>query len=339
MMRDDEFERLLAMLRQEPLRFDTGGGTFDGFSGDFGGSDTGPGGTNVADEQTGSYSSSTGQVNTALNEMQLLDRELNEIGKHDLSTAAGLAAAAPALGRLQSAGYGDLTGLYANNPTSSIDNLLASQNFGTNIAPALVAMMPGSGLIKGAQFAQDLVSGKISPGQAITQGGLAIVAGQLNVSPATLTNMLEGKYGQAVASAVGGKVAGAIAQATDLPGGLVSLGLNVSGAGKALNDNIASAVNNVISSSPTNAVGQIASSIDSVLGASGGAGPSMAGTSVVPTGDTTGADSAGEGTSALSMLAALGAAGLQSGDDEDSEESRIARVQTVSPFGSAPYTG
>jgi len=183
-------------------------------------------------QDTASLSTTTGQVNTDLNVMSLIDLALQQ----NVSTYSGLNSASSIFSALQQQGYGYLEGVNPNNPTQSINELMASFKTHTflneNIGHIMGAI--GGPIVGGiVSTAISLSQGK-SPTSLIGALALGVFgkvisnATQLPISGTTLQQLSEGKIGQA---AVGIGV-GRVAQETGLPVGTVQAALtgNLGGA-------------------------------------------------------------------------------------------------------------
>jgi len=99
------------------------------------------------------------------------------------------------------------------------------QKFGSLVfgaANMLVAASPIGPLFNTAKIAGNVISGKQTVGEALTQMGTAALAGKLGISSSVLTKSLNGDLGGAAQSYITGKLASTIASSTGLPASLVS---------------------------------------------------------------------------------------------------------------------
>lgn len=113
-------------------------------------------------------------------------------------------------------GFGSLKGLNPNNPDQTAQQLLNSfraNDFLTEYAPALfTAGMPqGMGLAFNAiRSGADVLSGRTTPGQALTSVGLEALASKLGIPGGgrVVGDLLEGRVGPAAGGAAAGLVTG-----------------------------------------------------------------------------------------------------------------------------------
>lgn len=183
------------------------------------------------------------------------------------------------LSQLKDSGMGAMEGVNPNNPTQSVASMLAVQNIANTVdkyaIPALSALVPNFAI---AYNIAKVASGDITVGQALTSFANSYAAKALGVNPSTLSSMLAGNFGQAVASQALGKVTAGIAKAANVPGALAAFGVKESGAGQA----ISSAINNTIGNTGLGiSQDSIAKSIDKAVSGIGGAitgSPTTAGT-------------------------------------------------------------
>ena len=356
-------EQLQALgFREEPLRFDTGGGAFDGFSGfDGAGSDSGVTDADIsaadAIASLGLTQSSGATVNDAM--ANVLAEVISENVSKDAASPEGRAVLS-ALESLDNLGYGRMEGLNAANPTQSVQELIASYNFSLYGAPTIIAAIPGASTASNlAQLASNLSTGKTTAGSAAVDFALSQVASSLGVGKGTIAALINGDYGAAAANVTGGLLNNAIAQATGLPAGVVGFGMGVTGAGKAIGSEIASAVNQATGAATTDNVGAIGRAIDQALGGGpGGAATGSVGSTdnVGTAGDTTNltggdvtevtntgstdtddvpgiTDTGSTDLSALApMLATLGFAAAMTPEEKEKEK-ELQQMRVRSPFG------
>lgn len=173
---------------------------------------------------------------------------------------------------LNAAGLGPATGFNINNPTQSVEEMQAAQNVGRYAVPAVISMMPGvSTLTSAAQLASNVASGKFSPGATLIDMAFGAIANQFGISKDTAIAMANGNYGRAASNVVNGALNAAIAEKAGPLSGVVNFGMNISGANKALGNEIASAVNTATGATPTNNVGAMGRSFDQAIGFTPGA--------------------------------------------------------------------
>ena len=289
------------------VHFDTGGGNLGGHgdgSGEGGGyNDSGNYGSPGDADQTA--------VNTALMDMALASAPnfdpagvaglsgksvqdafgqalFDVLSQQDLSTVAGMKDARSTLESLSNLGYGRTTGLYANNPTMSVDQLIGANNLSNilgYVAPAIASMVPGYGAISTiGRVGSGLLSGTMTPGQALSMG----LAGALGAKTGLPSGIFEGLF-----EGNPGKAAGAGAQ-----GGLAALTSALTGnpyagaiASATLGPSLGRSVSEAVGGSSTKG-GGLAGMLDQGLGTSnwGGlfAGASAPSQGSAPTGNTYG---------------------------------------------------
>lgn len=303
-------EQLQALgFREEPYRFDTGGGTFDGYAGVDGAAAAADAGLDIGDTGVTGAVGKLGSIGDAVTALA-----------NELATSPGQAHSL-AVNALQDLGFGRLEGFNVNNPTQSIDELVASSNFQA-VVPLALSFMPGFGLARGlqtgAQLIADLSSGKLSPQDALADLGLTLASAITGQSKGTLAAAARGDFGTAAMSAAKGAITSALAQHTGAPASIVGAGVNAvfsgigSGAGKA--------------------------------GAPGGGGTDVAGgpADMAPGGTDT-ASLGGDASPSFDLgnlgplftVAAL--EDILTPKEKDEQEQEQARSTLVSPFGSMPY--
>ena len=183
------------------------------------------------------------------------------------------------LSQLSDSGMGTMEGVNPNNPTQSVNQMLATQDLASftdkYAIPALTALVPNFAL---AYNLAKVASGDITVGQALTSFATSYAAKALNVAPSVLSSMIAGNFGQAAASQALGSVTAGVAKAAHIPGALAAFGVKESGAGQA----ISSAVNGAVGNTGMGiSQDSIAKSIDSAVSGIGGAitgSPTTAGT-------------------------------------------------------------
>lgn len=150
-----------------------------------------------------------------------------------------------------------------------------------NLIPSVVtAAFPGSQTAAAiGQGIAGLVGGQ-DMGQVLTNTALGAVARELGVPAGTLNAMLKGDMGTAASNTVMGMVTGALAQATGIPAGMITAGINATGLGDFARQTISGSVNDAFgTSSSTNLAGadSTTGSLFSGLGFGGDAGASGSG--------------------------------------------------------------
>lgn len=288
------------------VHFDTGGGDFSGF-GD--GSSQG-GGYNDGDYSSPGEADQTA-VNTALMDMALASAPnfdpagvaelsgksvqdafgqalFDVLSQQDLSTVAGMKDARSTLESLSNLGYGRTTGVYANNPTMSIDQLIGANNLSNimgYVAPAIANLAPGFGTLSTiGRVGAGLMSGTMTPGQAFATGLAGLIGAKTNIPSGIVEGLFEGNLGKAAGS---GAQAGLGALTTGLTGNPLAGALASATLGPAVGRAVSDAVGGGSSKS-----GGLAGAVDRGLGTSnwGGifGGSSAPSTSTAPTGNASG---------------------------------------------------
>lgn len=153
-------------------------------------------------------------VQGALGQM-LFDLALQQ----DTTSAAGMKDAISTLGSLANLGFGKVEGLNPNNPTQSVDEMLAAQNVSNilgYVAPAIASMVPGYGTISTiGRVGAGLLSGTMTPGQAFSLGLSGLLGAKTGVPSGIFEGIFEGNLGKAASS---GAQAGLASLATGLTG-------------------------------------------------------------------------------------------------------------------------
>lgn len=99
------------------------------------------------------------------------------------------------------------------------------QKFGSIVDSAanmLISASPIGPAFNAAKTVGNVISGKQTVGEAITQMGSAVIAGKIGISSSVLTKALNGDLGGAAQSYITGKLSTVISKATGLPTALVS---------------------------------------------------------------------------------------------------------------------
>jgi len=232
-----------------------GGGTSDaGPAGDSGGG--GGGGGGGVDSVDAGYFADIGNFDPAgvagLSEVpgQTIQGALGQMLfdlalQQDTTTAAGMKDARSTLDSLANLGFGMVEGLNPNNPSQSVGQMLAAQNVQgvLNYAlPALANLVPGYGkamaIGQGISTAHGLLSGRLSPSEALPSLAGAIIGAKTGIPSGIVTGLLEGNLGKAAGA---GAQAGLGALASNF-GPLGSLAYGLSGLGSAVNKGVSEAV-------------------------------------------------------------------------------------------------
>lgn len=248
------------------VHFDTGGGDFSGF-GD--GSSQG-GGYNGGDYSSPGEADQTA-VNTALMDMALasapnfdpagvaglsgvpgqtvqgaLGQMLFDLAlQQDTTSAAGMKDARSTLDSLANLGFGRVEGLNPNNPTQSVEEMLAAQNIQSILnytVPALVSMVPGYGTVsalgKGIANIHGLMTGRLTPAEVMPGLAAGLIGAKTGIPSNFLEGLFEGNLGKAAGA---GAQAGLGALASNF-GPFGSLAYNLSGMSSAVNKGVSEAV-------------------------------------------------------------------------------------------------
>ncbi len=264
-MTKDEIQWLQDVVVQgrAPLKFDTGGGDFGGFGdgagqgggygdsggGGGGGYDSGPGGTDTRSEISVDYGGTGPSVGDTVGQGSVsgptsgygYNSELAAVldainaGLDIGGPAATQAALNAAMGNLSpsdiaalnAANLGYATGFNINNPTQSLEEMQAAQNFARYGAPAIIAAIPGASMMSSlARGIGSLISGQTTPGQFAGQLGLGLLASKTGIPSNVLSPAISGNFNTAAQNLGLGLAQRGLAQALDLPSGVVGVGMN-----------------------------------------------------------------------------------------------------------------
>ncbi len=170
---------------------------------------------------------------------------------------------------MQNAGLGGLE----ISPTQTVDQALASKEaneFLTDYLPTILSAVgfPGVGAIGSIKTINQLLTGQTTPGQAITTELLGALARQFGVPPTVLTNILDGKFGDAAANQTKSLIYGTLAKESGVPGsvlGIMARELGITDAIDPLATAVDTAVTDVVPDQGFGIPGQVASGIDTVL--------------------------------------------------------------------------
>lgn len=145
------------------------------------------------------------------------------------------------------ANYGLTNPEINQTPQMMLNSMHTAAFMSSVVTPAIEAMIPGFGLVKGIaglinSVQNDDTSGIVS---AIGQFGLQAVARVAGVPAGVLGALVEGDFGKAAGSAVTGAVLSGVGRSTGIPGSVVGALGKVTGATNAIGSNVAEAVNSV----------------------------------------------------------------------------------------------
>lgn len=212
----------------------------------------------------------------------------DRLSQIDYTTPAGMAQGRFGLESMANLGLGRTEGLNPNNPTQSVDEMLAANNVATAmgyIAPAIASLAPGFGTLSTiGRVGAGLMSGTMTPGQAFATGLAGLIGAKINIPSGIVEGLFEGNLGKAAGS---GAQAGLGALTTGLTGNPLAGALTSAALGPAVGRAVSDAVGGGSSKS-----GGLAGAVDRGLGTSnwGGlfGGSSAPSTSTAPTGNASG---------------------------------------------------
>ena len=204
--------------------------------------ETGPGGSDLSGENSGVSSVDAGYFTdpTAYSGYFGLDPD----------EASGLAStySKQELANLSSSGYGTLTGLNKNNPTQSVDEMLAAQNVHNVLnyaVPAFVNLVPGYGTVsalgKGIANIHGLMTGRLTPAEVMPGLAAGLIGAKTGIPSGILEGLFENNPGKAAGA---GAQAGLTSLANSMsPLGGLAVGLSGIGPsfGKAVSDAVSGA--------------------------------------------------------------------------------------------------
>lgn len=192
---------------------------------------------------------------------------------------SGIGPGKAALDTLSQLGYGSYQGVNPNNPTQSVDEMLAAQNIHDILnytVPALVSMVPGystvSALGKGIANIHGLIEGRLTPAEVIPGLAAGLISAKTGIPSGVLEGVFAGDLGR---TAGAGAQAGLGALASNF-GPVGSLAYGLSGLGSAVNRGVSEAVS-----------GATGGARSGGLGSFSGAGPAPS-ASTAPTGSAYG---------------------------------------------------
>jgi hypothetical protein len=158
------------------------------------------------------------------------------------------------------------------SPTQTVDQALASMQtnqFLTDYLPTIIGMVgpPGTGaLLSGVRTIGDLMQGKLSPGAAMTRELIGLLARQANIPASVLTNILEGKFGDAAANQAKSFMFNTLAQEAGVQGSAIGMIANELGFLNPLTGQIDRAVTQVIPDQNFGIPGRVAAGLDEFVG-------------------------------------------------------------------------
>lgn len=165
--------------------------------------------------------------------------------QQDTTSAAGMKDARSTLDSLANLGFGRVEGLNPNNPTQSVEEMLAAQNVQSILnytVPALVSMVPGYGTVsalgKGIANIHGLMTGRLTPAEVIPGLAAGLISAKTGIPSGVLEGVFAGDLGR---TAGAGAQAGLGALASNL-GPVGSLAYGLSGLGSAVNRGVSEAV-------------------------------------------------------------------------------------------------
>jgi hypothetical protein len=172
---------------------------------------------------------------------------------------------------LQEEGYG---GRDVGSGSQTVDQALASMQtneFLTEYLPTIIGALgpPGTGaVLSGINTISRLLSGQTTPGQAITTELLGALARKFGTSPTVLTNILDGKFGDAAANQTKSLIYETLAKESGVDGSVLGIAARELGITDAINPLAAEvdrAVTDVVPDQGFGLPGQVALGIDTVL--------------------------------------------------------------------------
>lgn len=212
----------------------------------------------------------------------------DRLSQIDYTTPAGMAQGRFGLESMSNLGLGRTEGLNPNNPTQSVDEMLAAQNIQDilgYVAPAIASLAPGFGTLSTiGRVGAGLMSGTMTPGQALSLGLSGLLGAKTGVPSGIFEGIFEGNLGKAAGS---GAQAGLASLATGLTGSPLTGALT----GAAFGPAVGRAVSDAVGGGPSKS-GGLPGMLDQGLGTSnrGGlfGGASAPSTSTAPTGNVYG---------------------------------------------------
>lgn len=174
-----------------------------------------------------------------------------------------------AIDALSRMGYGTMEGANPNNPTQTVDQMIASNNvsnFLDKYAPTIFGAATGFGPhLNAIRMGADVLSGKATPGQVLTGLGLDYIAGKAGLPGGgpVLGDLLEGRVDRAASGATQRGLAALLGGALGIPAPIADIALKETGLGPSAGAAVANAVG---PSQPTGATSSLAQLFDKGLG-------------------------------------------------------------------------
>lgn len=199
--------------------------------------------------------------------------------QQDTTSAAGMKDARSTLDSLANLGFGRVEGLNPNNPTQSVEEMLAAQNIQSILnytVPALVSMVPGYGTVsalgKGIANIHGLMTNRLTPAEVIPGLAAGLIGAKTGIPSGILEGLFEGNLGKAAGA---GAQAGLTSLANSM-GPFGGLAVGLSGIGPSFGKAVSDAVSGATGGGKSGGLGGLP-----------GAGPAPS-TSTAPTGNTYG---------------------------------------------------
>ena len=177
-----------------------------------------------------------------------------------------------AIDALSRMGYGNMEGANPNNPTQTVDQMIAANNvsnFLEKYAPTIFGALTGFGPhLNAIRMGADVLSGKTTPGQAILGVGLGALADKIGIPPQTLSNVAQGRLGDAAGSLATGAATGLLGSQLGLgpfSGPAAGIIMKETGLGPLIGSNVDRAVTDVVPDQNWNLLNTVGGGIDQVL--------------------------------------------------------------------------
>lgn len=173
------------------------------------------------------------------------------------------------LDALSAAGLGNMPGMNPNNPTQTVDQLINSYragNFLDKYAPTIFGAATGFGpQMSAIRMGADVLSGKTTPGQALTGLGLDFLAGKAGLPGGgrVLGDVLDGRMDRAASGLTQAGLAAALGRAANIRAPFADIALQETGIGPKAGAAVGSAVG---PSQPTGVTSSITQLFDKGLG-------------------------------------------------------------------------
>lgn len=173
------------------------------------------------------------------------------------------------LNGLSRAGYGNMEGANPNNPTQTVDQMIAANNvsnFLEKYAPTIFGAATGFGPhLNAIRMGADVLSGKATPGQALTGLGLDFLAGKAGLPGGgpVLGDLLEGRMDRAASGLTQAGLAAALGRAANIRAPFAGIALQETGLGPKAGAAVGRAVG---PSQPTGATSSLTQIFDKGLG-------------------------------------------------------------------------